>query len=76
VSVAVRPSTLTLTVAVTGDPPCGVSVNVDPVILEGFIASLNVAVIADVTATPVLWFVGLTEETIGAGPAAVVKIQL
>jgi hypothetical protein len=53
-------------------PPCGVNVNVDEVIVAAFIAALNVAVTADVIATPVEAFVGVTAVTVGAGAAAAV----
>jgi hypothetical protein len=63
----------------TADPPAGVSVKVDPVIVDAFIASLNVAVTADVMATLVLAFNGVTAVTVGAGggaAAAVVNDQV
>src|SRR5512146_2445034 len=73
VKVAVAP--LTETVPVT--PP--LTVNDAAVTLAGATASLNVAVIAEPTATPVALFAGLVELTVGgvvSAAAAVVKVQL
>jgi hypothetical protein len=46
------------------------------VILAEVIASLKVAVTADVMSTPVLPFVGVTAVTVGAGTGAVVNDQV
>jgi hypothetical protein len=73
VNVAVEP--LTEIVPVT--PP--LRVNDDAVTLAGATASLNVAVTAEPTATPVALCAGLTELTVGgvvSAAAAVVKLQL
>jgi hypothetical protein len=51
-------------------------VKVEPVIVEEFIVSLNVAVTADVIATPVLAFAGVTAVIVGGGTAAVVNVQV
>jgi hypothetical protein len=76
VSVAVLLPDAYATVAVMADPPSGVSVKVDPVIVEESMASLKVAVTFDVMATPVLAFAGVTELTAGAASATVVKVQV
>jgi hypothetical protein len=55
------------------DPPSGTSVNVELVMLPTFMASLKVAVTAEVIATLVLAFVGVTELTVGAATSAVVN---
>jgi hypothetical protein len=44
--------------------------------LAAFMASLKVAVTSDVMATPVVVFVGVTEETVGGGTGAVVNDQV
>jgi hypothetical protein len=51
-------------------------VKVEPVIVKEFIASLKVAVTADVIAMPVLVFAGVTAVIVGAGTAAVVNDQV
>ena len=65
-----------LTVAAIGDPPFGVRVNVEEVMVEESIAWLNVAVTVDAMLTPVRPFVGVTEETAGVGREPVVKDQV
>jgi hypothetical protein len=64
-----------VTVVATADPPAGTSVNVEPVRLAAFMASLNVAVTVEVMATPVALLSGVTAVTVGTGPCAVVKVQ-
>jgi hypothetical protein len=44
--------------------------------VEDNIASLNVAVTADVMAMSVAPFVGVAAVTVGAGPCAVVNVQV
>jgi hypothetical protein len=44
--------------------------------VSAVIASLNVAVTAEVIATPFVEFAGVTEATVGAGPATVVNDQV
>ena len=63
VNVAVSPEPTT--VPTTATPPGPVKVNVPVVIVAGFIVSLNVAVITEVKATPVVAFAGTTLTTIG-----------
>jgi hypothetical protein len=51
-------------------------VKVDPVIVDEFIASLKVAVTADVMAMPVLVFVGVTAVIVGAVVATQLLVQV
>ena len=73
VSVAVFP--LSATVAATGEPPFGVSVKLELVIVEASIDLEKVAVGATVTATPVALLAGVFAVTVGA-ELTVVKLQL
>jgi hypothetical protein len=55
-----------------------VSVNVDAIIVAGFIASSNIAVIAVLSATPVARLRGVTAVTVGGtvlGVAPVLKVH-
>jgi hypothetical protein len=63
VNVAVRLLLLKVTFPVTAEPPCAASVKVDVVIVDAFIGALNVAVTAELTATPVARFAGVTGAT-------------
>jgi hypothetical protein len=79
VSVAVPAPELYDTVAATGDPPEGVSVNVDVVMVAAFIVSLNVTVTVALLATFEAPFTGATLATVGgvrSGAAAVVNVEL
>ena len=71
VNVAVVPAYVT--VPNTGVAPGPVKVNVDALIVAGFIASLNVAEIAVMTATAVAPLAGIVETTVGG--TAVVKVH-
>jgi hypothetical protein len=62
-----------VTVPDTGVAPGPVKANVAAVIVAGFIASLNVAEIAVLTATSVAALVGIVEMTVGG--TAVVKVH-
>ncbi|HXO04189.1 MAG TPA: hypothetical protein VN884_01015 [Candidatus Sulfotelmatobacter sp.] len=64
VKVAVEPANVT--VPITGMAPGPVKVNVDTLIVAGFMASLNVAETAVLTGTPVAPIVGTVETTVGA----------
>ena len=70
-NVAVVPAKVT--VPATSVAPGPVTVNVAPLIVAGFIASLNVAEIGVFTATPAAPLAGTVETTVGAG--AVVKFH-
>jgi hypothetical protein len=74
VSVAVFVEAEYATVAVT-EPPPPVRVNAEAVIVDGSIASLKVAVRAEVIATPVEFDVGVTAVTVGGVAATVVNVQ-
>jgi hypothetical protein len=63
-------------VPVIADPPCATSVKVELVMVDELIEVLNVAVIVELRATPVLALTGVTAVTVGAGAAAVVNDQL
>ncbi len=63
-----------MTVPVTG-PPALERVNVDVVIVDASIGSLNVAVIALLMATPVAPFAGLVDETVGGVVSACLVIE-
>jgi hypothetical protein len=71
VNVAVFPAYVT--VPVTGVAPGPVKVNVAALIVAGFIASLNVAETAVLTATTVAPLAGIVEMTVASG--AVVNVQ-
>jgi hypothetical protein len=71
VKVAVVPAKVT--VPATGVAPGPVTVNVAPLIVAGFIASLNVAEIGVLTATDVAPLAGTVETTVAGG--AVVKVH-
>jgi hypothetical protein len=58
-----------------GDPPCGVKVNDDDVMVEPFIGSLKMTETLVVTDTPLLPFVGVTEVTVGTGLVAVENVH-
>jgi hypothetical protein len=73
VNVAVVPAKVT--VPVTGVTPGPVKVKVATLIVAGFIASLNVAEIAELTATPMDPFTGTVETTVGLGVGTVVKVH-
>jgi len=62
-----------VTVPATGVAPGPVTVNVVALIVAGFMASLKVAEMGVLTATPVAPLIGTVETTVGA--AAVVKVQ-
>ena len=62
-----------MTIPPTGVAPGPVKVNVTALIVAGFIASLNVAEIAVLTATTVVPLAGIVETTVAAG--AVVKVH-
>jgi hypothetical protein len=53
-----------------------VSVNVEVVIVDAFIASLKVAVTVVSTETPVAVLPGVNAVTVGAWPATVVKVHV
>jgi hypothetical protein len=65
-----------VTVAATDEPPAGVSVKLDDVIVDGSIARENVAVGATERATPVEPSGGVSPVTVGAGGGAVVKLHV
>ena len=71
VNVAVVPTKLTA--PATGVAPGPVTVKVVPLIVAGFMPSLNVAVTVVLAATPVAPFTGTVERTVGA--EAVVKVH-
>jgi hypothetical protein len=71
VNVAVLP--VYVTVPATGVAPGPVTVKVVPLIVAGFMASLNVAEIVVLTATAGAPFAGIVETTVGA--AAVVNVH-
>jgi hypothetical protein len=73
VNVAVVPAKVTE--PATGVAPGPVKVNVAALIVAGFMASLNTAEIAVLTATPVDPFIGTVEITVGAGAGTVVKVH-
>jgi hypothetical protein len=54
-----------VTVPLTAPPPCAANVNVELVIVAAFIASLNVAVTVEFTATPVAALAGVVAVTSG-----------
>jgi hypothetical protein len=60
-------------VPATGVAPGPVNVNADPLIVAGFMASLNAAEIAVLTSTAVAPFAGMVEITVAGG--VVVKFQ-
>jgi len=62
-----------VTVPATGVAPGPVKVNVVALIVTGFMASLNVAEIAVLTATAAAALAGIVETTVGG--TAVVKVQ-
>ena len=62
-----------MTTPATGVVPGPVKVNVAALIVAGFMASLNVAEIAGLTATAVAPLAAIVETTVGG--AAVVKVQ-
>ena len=62
-----------MTTPATGVAPGPVKVNVAELIVAGFMASLNVAEMAVLTATAVAPFTGIVETTVGSG--AVVKVH-
>ena len=62
-----------MTTPATGVAPGPVRVNVAPLIVAGFMTSLNVAEMVVLTATAVAPFVGTVETTVGG--AAVVKVH-
>ena len=64
VNVAVDPANVTA--PATGVAPGPVTVNVAPLIVAGFIGSVNVAEIRVLTGTPVVAFAGTVEITVGS----------
>jgi hypothetical protein len=79
VSVAVLFVGLYEIAAETGDPPAGVSVNVEAETVDAVIASLNVTVMAELTPMFVAPAAGVTLVTVGdvkSGAAAVVNVAL
>ena len=76
VKIAAEPETAYTTVPGTTTPPGAVSVNVVPLIVAGFIASLKVAATAWLVGTPVAPLTGFVETTEGAVAAVpVLKVQ-
>jgi uncharacterized membrane-anchored protein len=75
VNVAVELDEEYVTLPATAEPPAGATVNVVALIVDAFIAWLNVAVMAVFMATSVAALAGVTALTVGGG-AAVVNVQL
>ena len=65
----------TATVPATAVLPGPVKVNVEVVMVDGSIDSLKTAVTVVAMEAPVAPLVGITEETVGTGPAAVVNVN-
>jgi hypothetical protein len=76
VNVAIDVPVLNVTNPEIAALPGPVSVNVDAVIVDEFIGTLNVAVSALATFTPVAPLDGVVVVTVGTGAAAVVKLHV